>query len=52
MENEMLKKLSKKYYKPENRPNIVVPNVNSEIWNMNLPSSNRITDRKLRKDNC
>ena len=33
MENEKLKELSKKYYRPVNYPNVVVPKINSEIWN-------------------
>ena len=48
--NEKLKKLRKKYYRPENRSNVVAPNKNSEILNINLLSSYIITDRNLRKD--
>ena len=33
IENEKLKELSKKYYRPVNYPNVVVPKINSEIWN-------------------
>ena len=33
MEEEKLKKLNKKYKRPENCPQLSAPKVNSEVWN-------------------
>ena len=49
MEEEKLKNLNKEYKRPENFPHLSAPKINSEIWNENLLTANRMTDISLRK---
>ena len=46
---EKLKNLNKKYKRPENCPHISVPKINSEVWNDNLLTANRMTGVSLCK---
>ena len=38
-----------KFYRPENCPNVVAPDLNTKIWNGNLLLSHRLADINLRK---
>ena len=49
MEEEKLKNLNKKYKIPEHCPHLSPPKVNSEVWNENLLTENRMTDINFRK---
>ena len=52
MEEEKLKNLNKKNKRLENCLHISAPKVNSEVWNKNLLTANRITDISLSKFSC
>ena len=49
MEEEKLKNLNKKYKRPEKCPQLSASKVNSEVWNENLLTVNRMTDISLQE---
>ena len=48
-EEKKVKNLNKKFKIPENWPHLSAPKVNSEVWNENLFTTNRMTDISLHK---
>ena len=49
MEGGKLKNFNEKYKRPENCTHLSAPKINSEIWNENLLTANRMTDISLHK---